>query len=39
MIASYPAAELCAVPIGRQIGNARNQGPELIVPTGAPLEH
>jgi len=37
MIASYPATELQAIPIGRQIGNARNQGPELIVPTGAPL--
>ncbi|MBK5102695.1 MAG: SOS response-associated peptidase [Burkholderiales bacterium] len=37
MIASYPATELRAIPIGRQIGNARNQGPELIAPTGAPL--
>jgi len=37
MIASYPATELEAVPIGRQINNARNQGPELIEPAGAPL--
>ena len=37
MIASYPAAELQAVPVGRQINNARNQGPELIAPAGAPL--
>ncbi|MBE0627577.1 MAG: SOS response-associated peptidase [Burkholderiales bacterium] len=38
MIASYPATELQAIPIGRRIGNARNQGPELIAPAGAPLE-
>lgn len=38
MIASYPAADLEAIPIGRQISNARNQGPELIAPAGAPLE-
>ena len=38
MIACYPAAELQAVPIGRQINNARNQGPELIDPAGAPLD-
>jgi putative SOS response-associated peptidase YedK len=37
MIARYPAAELQAVPIGRQINNARNQGPELIAPAGEPL--
>ncbi|MEK7438455.1 MAG: SOS response-associated peptidase [Pseudomonadota bacterium] len=38
MIASYPAEELQAVPVGREIGNARNQGPGLIEPAGAPLE-
>jgi putative SOS response-associated peptidase YedK len=38
MIASYPAAELQAIPVGRQISNARNQGPELIAPAGASLE-
>ena len=38
MIAGYPAAELQAIPVGRQISNARNQGPELIAPMGAPLE-
>jgi putative SOS response-associated peptidase YedK len=38
MIASYPAAELEAVPVGRGVNNARNQGPELIVPAGAPLD-
>jgi putative SOS response-associated peptidase YedK len=38
MIASYPATQMQAIPIGRQIGNARNQGPELIAPAGAPLE-
>jgi putative SOS response-associated peptidase YedK len=38
MIAGYPAAELRAVPIGRGINNARNQGPALIEPTGAPLD-
>jgi putative SOS response-associated peptidase YedK len=38
MIASYPAAELQAIPVGREINNARNQGPELIAPAGAPLE-
>jgi len=37
MIASYPAEELQAVPVGREIGNARNQGPGLIEPAGAPL--
>jgi len=37
MIASYPAGELQAVPVGRQINSARNQGPELIEPAGAPL--
>jgi putative SOS response-associated peptidase YedK len=37
MIASYPAAQLLAFPIGREINNARNQGPELIAPVGAPL--
>ena len=38
MIASCPAAALQAVPVGRQINNARNQGPELIEPAGAPLD-
>lgn len=38
MIASYPAAEMQAVPVGRAINNARNQGPALIEPTGTPLE-
>jgi len=38
MIASYPAAQLLAVPIGRDINNARNQGPELIAPAGEPLD-
>ena len=38
MIASYPDGALQAVPIGRQINNARNQGPELIEPVGAPLD-
>ncbi len=37
MVASYPAEELQAIPVGRQIGNARNQGPGLIAPAGAPL--
>ena len=37
MIASYPAAEMHAVPVGAAIGNARNQGAELIVPAGEPL--
>ena len=38
MIASYPAGELEAIPVGRQINNARNEGPELIDPLGAPLD-
>ena len=38
LIAGYPAAELQAVPIGHGINNARNQGPELIQPAGAPLD-
>ena len=38
MIASYPAAELEAVPVGRAVNNAGNQGPGLIEPAGAPLE-
>ena len=37
MIASYPAGELQAIPVGRQINNARNRGAELIAPVGAPL--
>ena len=37
MIASYPAGEMQALPVGRQINNSRNQGPELIQPAGAPL--
>jgi hypothetical protein len=37
MIASYPAGELQAVPVGRQINKVRNQGAELIEPAGAPL--
>ena len=37
LIASCPAAELEAIPVGREINNARNQGPELIEPAGAPL--
>lgn len=32
MIASYPSAELEAIPIGREINSTRNQGPELIAP-------
>ena len=38
LIASYPAAELQAIPVGRGINNARNQGPELIEPVGAALD-
>src|SRR5512141_766830 len=38
LIASYPAGELEAIPVGRAINNARNQGPALIEPAGAPLE-
>ena len=38
MIASYPAAELQAVPVSRALNNARNQGAALIEPTGSPLE-
>ena len=38
MIASYPAGELLAIPVGCNINNARNQGPELIAPAGAPLD-
>ena len=38
MIASYRAGELQAVPVGRRINHARNQGPELIAPAGEPLE-
>ena len=37
MIASYPAGELQAIALGARINNARNQGPELIAPAGAPL--
>ncbi|HEY5291217.1 MAG TPA: SOS response-associated peptidase [Burkholderiales bacterium] len=37
MIGSYPAGELQAIPVGRQINNARSQGPQLIEPAGAPL--
>ncbi len=37
MIASYPDGELQAIPVGREINNARNQGAELIEPAGAPL--
>jgi putative SOS response-associated peptidase YedK len=38
LIASYPAAELEAYPVGRGVGNVRNQGPELIERAGAPLD-
>ena len=38
LIASYAAEELEAIPIGRGINSARNQGPELIAPVGAPLD-
>ena len=38
LIAPYPAAELQAIPVGRGINNARNQGPELIEPVGAALD-
>jgi len=38
MIASYPAAELEAVPVGRAVNSTRNQGPELIEPAGTPLD-
>lgn len=38
MIDSYPSGEFEAIPVGRAINNARNQGPELIAPAGAPLE-
>jgi putative SOS response-associated peptidase YedK len=38
MIASYPAGELQAIPIGGKINNTRNQGAELIEPAGAPLD-
>ena len=37
MIESYPAGELQAIPVGREINNVRNQGAELIEPAGAPL--
>ena len=37
MIASYPAEDLQAIPLGRRINDARNQGAELIEPAGAPL--
>ena len=37
MIAPYPDGELQALPVGREVNNARNQGAALIVPTGAPL--
>lgn len=38
MIASYPAEALRAIPVSTKVSNARNQGPELIEPAGAPLE-
>ena len=38
LIASYPAAEMQALPVGRAINNARNQGRELIEPAGAPVQ-
>ena len=38
MIASYPAGELEAIPVGSRISNVRNQGPELIEPAGPALE-
>lgn len=37
LIASCPDGELEAFPVGRGVNNARNQGPELIEPAGAPL--
>ncbi len=37
MIASYPAGEMQAVPVGSAINNARNQGASLIEPAGEPL--
>lgn len=37
MIASYPAKKMQAVPVSAKINNARNQGVELIEPTGEPL--
>ena len=37
LIASYPAGELEAIPVGRAINNARNQGSALVEPAGAPL--
>jgi putative SOS response-associated peptidase YedK len=38
MIASYPAAQMQAFPVGAAINSARNQGADLIVPAGAPLD-
>lgn len=37
MIASYPAGEMQAVPVGSAINSARNQGAALIEPAGEPL--
>lgn len=37
MIASYPGAEMQAVPVSAAINNARNQGAALIEPAGEPL--
>jgi putative SOS response-associated peptidase YedK len=37
MIASYPAEELEAVPVGSRVNNVRNQGAELIEPAGPAL--
>ena len=37
MIASYPGAEMQALPVSAAINNARNQGAALIEPAGEPL--
>jgi putative SOS response-associated peptidase YedK len=37
MIASYPAKEMQAIPVGAKINSARNEGAELIEPAGEPL--
>ena len=38
MIASYPAAQMQAFPVGAAINNVRNQGAGLTVPAGGPLD-
>jgi putative SOS response-associated peptidase YedK len=34
MLAQFPGGEMQSWPVGKAVGNVRNQGPELIEPAG-----